>query len=224
MTRQRWFSLRMRTWSSSSRRSVPAKRSAKAFMSGARIAVRTTRTPDDLNTPAKRAPSFVSWSQMTTCGASSMVLFLACCAHHSSVGAYVTAAWRIVRRRRSRKKSTNTSRNRMSNVHAVRVRGSLVFAVGRVRELNRPSVRVRRATLAHHDSCTRPCKRCSSTLAASREHKDFGQPVVSDAVAVPEHQADDDRRLSPAQAAARFQIPEYLLRKACTEGRSASKP
>src|SRR2546428_6787918 len=38
-------------------------------MSGARIAVRTTRTPDDLNTPAKRAPSFVSWSQMTTCGA-----------------------------------------------------------------------------------------------------------------------------------------------------------
>src|SRR6266850_22345 len=110
------ISLRMRTWSSSSRRSVPAKRSAKAFMSGARIAVRATRTPDDLNTPAKRAPSFVSRSQMTTCGASSMVLFLACCARHSSVGAYVTAAWRIVRRRRSRKKSTNTSRNRMSNV------------------------------------------------------------------------------------------------------------
>ena len=43
-------------------------------------------------------------------------LFLACRAHHSSVGAYVTAAWRIVRRRRSRKKSTNTSRNRMSKV------------------------------------------------------------------------------------------------------------
>src|SRR5438552_18592581 len=40
----------------------------------------------------------------------------ACCAHHSSVGAYVTAAWRIVRRRRSRKKSTNTSRNRTSKV------------------------------------------------------------------------------------------------------------
>src|SRR3989441_1001492 len=37
------------------------------------------------------------------------------CAHHSSVGAYVTAAWRILRRRRSRKKSTNNSRNRMSN-------------------------------------------------------------------------------------------------------------
>src|SRR6266478_5218209 len=55
----------MRTWSSSSRRSVPAKRSANAFMSGARIAVRTTRTPDDLSTAAKREPSFVSWSQTT---------------------------------------------------------------------------------------------------------------------------------------------------------------
>ena len=52
--------------SSTSLRSVPAKRSAKAFMSGARIAVRTTRTPDDLNTPANRVPSFVSWSQTTT--------------------------------------------------------------------------------------------------------------------------------------------------------------
>src|SRR2546425_13378036 len=63
------------------------ERSANAFMSGARIALRTTRTPDDLNMPAKRGPSFVSWSQMTTCGASSLVAFLACCAHHSSVGA-----------------------------------------------------------------------------------------------------------------------------------------
>src|SRR6266436_6205856 len=45
----------MRRWSSTSLRSVPTKRSAKAFMSGARIAVRTTRTPDDLNTSAKRA-------------------------------------------------------------------------------------------------------------------------------------------------------------------------
>src|SRR6266851_5291275 len=57
----------MRTWSSNSLRSVPTKRSAKAFMSGARIAVRTTRTPDDLNTPAKRDPSFASLSQTTTC-------------------------------------------------------------------------------------------------------------------------------------------------------------
>src|SRR5882762_140914 len=68
------------------------------------------------STPGNREPSFVSWSQTTTCGTRSMVAFLACCAHHSSVGAEVTAAWRIVRRRRSRKKSTNTSRNRMSKV------------------------------------------------------------------------------------------------------------
>ena len=33
---------------------------SEAFTSGARIAVRTTRTPDDLNTSAKREPSFVS--------------------------------------------------------------------------------------------------------------------------------------------------------------------
>jgi len=102
--------------SSNSRRSVPAKRSAKAFMSGARTAVRTTRTPDDVSTPAKRAPSFVSWSQTSTSGAPSMVAFRACCAHHSSVGAYVTAAWMIFRRRMSRKKSTKTSRNRTSYV------------------------------------------------------------------------------------------------------------
>jgi hypothetical protein len=54
--------------------------------------------------------------------------------------------------------------------------------------------------------------------AVSREHKDFGQRVVSDEVAVPERQADDERRLTPAQAAAQFQIPEYLVRKACAEG------
>src|SRR5713226_2876439 len=64
----------MRTWSSTSLRSVPTKRSAKAFMSGARIAARTTRTADELNTPANRAPRFVSWSQTTTSGAPSMVV------------------------------------------------------------------------------------------------------------------------------------------------------
>src|SRR6266851_3954278 len=67
MTTPQVIVTRMRTWSSTSLRSVPTKRSAKAFMSGARIAVRTTRTPDELNTPANRAPSFVSWSQTTTC-------------------------------------------------------------------------------------------------------------------------------------------------------------
>jgi len=46
-------------------------------MSGRGIAVRTTRTPDDLSTAAKREPSFVSWSQTTTCGTRSMVAFLA---------------------------------------------------------------------------------------------------------------------------------------------------
>jgi hypothetical protein len=52
----------------------------------------------------------------------------------------------------------------------------------------------------------------------SREHKDFGQPVVSAAV-VPQQEADDERPLTPAQAATRFRIPEYLLRRACSEGR-----
>jgi hypothetical protein len=55
--------------------------------------------------------------------------------------------------------------------------------------------------------------------AVSDQHKNFGQPVVS------EHPAslDDGRHaeglLTPAQAAAQFHIPEYLLRRACSEGR-----
>ena len=53
----------------------------------------------------------------------------------------------------------------------------------------------------------------------SNAHKDFGQPVVSDTAVVPELAADDERPLTPTPAAARFQIPEYLLRKACAEGR-----
>jgi hypothetical protein len=55
--------------------------------------------------------------------------------------------------------------------------------------------------------------------AASREHKDFGQPVVSDPPLDRQQEGDDEPRLTPAQAAARFQVPEYLLRKACSEGR-----
>jgi len=43
---------------------------------------------------------------------------------------------------------------------------------------------------------------------ASSEHKNFGQPVVS------APWAGEDRLLTPAQAAAQFQVPEYLLRKA----------
>jgi len=59
----------------------------------------------------------------------------------------------------------------------------------------------------------------SAMQAASSQHENFGQPVVSDSAVVPRQEADDERPLTPAQAAARFQIPEYLLRKACTEDR-----
>jgi hypothetical protein len=47
----------------------------------------------------------------------------------------------------------------------------------------------------------------------------FGQrQVVSDPPAQPPQESGDDRPLTPAQAAVRFQVPEYLLRKACSEG------
>jgi hypothetical protein len=55
--------------------------------------------------------------------------------------------------------------------------------------------------------------------AESNQHKDFGQPVVSDAAVVSRPEDDDEDLLTPAQASARFQVPEYLLRKACSEGR-----
>src|SRR5882724_13249472 len=42
MRRRRWPSPSTRKWSSNSRRRVPTKRSAKAFMFGVRTAVRTT--------------------------------------------------------------------------------------------------------------------------------------------------------------------------------------
>jgi hypothetical protein len=89
-----------------------ARAPPKDLVAGAPGAIRTTRAPDDARTRAKRAPSFASRSQMHTAGAAFMVAFRACCAHHSSLGA--TAAWTILRRRRSSKKSTKTSRNRMS--------------------------------------------------------------------------------------------------------------
>ena len=50
--------------------------------------------------------------------------------------------------------------------------------------------------------------------AEPAQHKNFGQPVVSDATVLL-----DEEPITPAQAAARFQIPEYLLRKACSDGR-----
>jgi len=46
--------------------------------------------------------------------------------------------------------------------------------------------------------------------AASSEHKNFGQPVVSDVAVVPQQEAEEQPPLTPAQAAARFQIPDAL--------------
>jgi hypothetical protein len=54
--------------------------------------------------------------------------------------------------------------------------------------------------------------------AESSQRKNFGQQVVSDAAVEQQQPAHDERPLSPALAAARFQIPEYLLRKACADG------
>src|SRR6266404_2267425 len=115
--RRRWSSLKRRTWSSSSRRRVPANRSANAFMSGAWGAIRTTRAPDDARTRVKRAPSFASRSQTNTAGTASRVAFRACCAHHSSLGAYVTAAWTIVRRPRSRKEHEDLAEPDVVGLH-----------------------------------------------------------------------------------------------------------
>jgi len=55
--------------------------------------------------------------------------------------------------------------------------------------------------------------------AESDEHKNFGQPVVSDSPASVDDGCEAESLLTPAQAAAQFHIPEYLLRKACSEGR-----
>jgi len=57
-------------------------------------------------------------------------------------------------------------------------------------------------------------------LAEPSQHKNFGQPVVSNARAhVEQASSRMAALLTPVQAAARFQIPEYLLRRACSEGR-----
>ena len=55
--------------------------------------------------------------------------------------------------------------------------------------------------------------------ASSIEHKNFGQLVVSDDQQVLLNEGTHEGLLTPAHAAARFHIPEYLLRKACSEGR-----
>src|SRR6266478_5236774 len=48
--------------------------------------------------------------------------------------------------------------------------------------------------------------------AVSSEHKDFGQPVVSSSQPGVLDEGAHDDLLTPAQAAACFHIPEYLLR------------
>jgi hypothetical protein len=54
--------------------------------------------------------------------------------------------------------------------------------------------------------------------AAASQHRNFGQPVVSGHER-PLREGGHDKLLTPAQAAARFHVPEYLLRKACSDGR-----
>jgi hypothetical protein len=54
----------------------------------------------------------------------------------------------------------------------------------------------------------------------SDQHKDFGQPVVSDHDGAVDEGRQEDL-LTPSQAAARFEVPEYLLRKECADGHLA---
>jgi hypothetical protein len=55
--------------------------------------------------------------------------------------------------------------------------------------------------------------------AESSQHKNFGQPVVSEHPASLDDGCHAEGLLTPARAAAQFHIPEYLLRRACSEGR-----
>ena len=52
--------------------------------------------------------------------------------------------------------------------------------------------------------------------AVSSEHKKFGQPVVSEPQPILGEYVHD-ALLTPTQAAARFDVPEYLIRRACAE-------
>ena len=63
------------------------------------------------------------------------------------------------------------------------------------------------------------CASAPQLQTESSQHKNFGQPVVSDPAVVPRPEDGDEPLLTPAQAAARFEIPEYLLRQACAEDR-----
>jgi len=92
------------------------KRSAKAFMSG-----RAYRRAHDaharrLEYGSEREPSFVRGRRRQPVVRGPWWRSSPCCAHHSSVGGIGHRGMEDRSRRRSRKKSTNTSRNRMSNV------------------------------------------------------------------------------------------------------------
>src|SRR5437762_2656741 len=106
----------MRTWSSNSLRSVPAKRSAKGFMSGAyrRAYDAHPRRPEDASEARPELRVMVADDKVWR-------------AVHRGVPGLLRAplvgrrirhpASRIVRRRRSRKNSTNTSRNCGDSFH-----------------------------------------------------------------------------------------------------------
>src|SRR5882724_11740716 len=144
-----------------------------------------------------------------------MVAFLACCPHHSSVGAYVTAAWRIVRRRRSRKKSTNTSRNRMSNV-CTKSHAHVTWFRRNVDQLcPSPRGRERGACTAESFACTRGCP--AEQLAT--------KPLGTPAWAPPRHLADErgtHRRRSPRPPRATPVLATFWNRADPARGASAS--
>ena len=67
------------------------------------------------------------------------------------------------------------------------------------------------------ESFDRPAEDSEPLMQAeSSEHKNFGQPVVSERQPILEEYVQD-ALLTPTQAAARFDVPEYLIRRACTE-------
>lgn len=75
------------TWSSSSRRTLPTKRSEIAFIFGARTAARITFAPTPRASRSSAGPNLSSRSRSRTAGASpSMVALRRCCAVHACVG------------------------------------------------------------------------------------------------------------------------------------------
>ncbi len=103
--------LKIRKWSSISRRAVPTQRSAKAFARGARTGSRTTLTPSLRKTSSKARVNFASRSRRRKPGRSSPSAifqdrFRACCPTHAADGWAVQPARWTRRLPSSRKKST----------------------------------------------------------------------------------------------------------------------